>query len=339
MGLRVRKSIRIAPGVRATVSKSGVSYSAGTKYGRMTKTARGEITGTAKIPGSGISYSTRLSGRAGPPALGTRHASGAQPTPAPAPPKRPGWSRPAWEKKLYDVLHGDRPMAELTEIGASDRRARRLCAALEGFYAATQLDFVRTLALLGSLANERYDPQSERFAAKYLVGSTVSILFSDLGATTRAIDGDAILMMTAELYKARGKPDLAAYLLKETSPGSGGTVRLAEVENDRGNYRLAEILTQNLSAHDDEDAFGVLMCACAQRHLGHPKDAVNSANTVVHSPHGIMKEIKMRAHVERAHGLIDLRCFPAAFQDYEYVSDKEPATPDLTGLGRRLSQR
>ncbi len=52
-----------------------------------------------------------------------------------------------------------------------------------------------------------------------------------------------------------------------------------------------------------------------------------------------MKKIKMRAHVERAHGLIDLRCFPAAFQDYEYVSDQEPATPGLTELGRRLSQR
>jgi len=63
MGLRVRKTIKIAPGIRTTISKSGVSYSAGGKYGRVTKTARGRVVGTAKLPGSGVSYVQNLGGQ------------------------------------------------------------------------------------------------------------------------------------------------------------------------------------------------------------------------------------------------------------------------------------
>lgn len=61
MGLRIRQSFKLAPGVRITVSKSGVSYSAGVRGARITKTARGNVTSTVGIPGSGISYTTNLS--------------------------------------------------------------------------------------------------------------------------------------------------------------------------------------------------------------------------------------------------------------------------------------
>lgn len=42
---------------RVTFSKSGVSYSAGVKGLRVTKTASGAVRTTASIPGTGISYS------------------------------------------------------------------------------------------------------------------------------------------------------------------------------------------------------------------------------------------------------------------------------------------
>lgn len=57
MGLRFRKSINLGP-FRATVSKSGVSYSAGSKFGRVTKRADGKTQTTATIPGTGISHVT-----------------------------------------------------------------------------------------------------------------------------------------------------------------------------------------------------------------------------------------------------------------------------------------
>lgn len=76
MGFRVRKSFKVMPGVRLTVSKRGVSASAGVRGARITKTASGRLTGTVGIPGSGISHTSTL-GR------GSTHRR------APTPPLRP----------------------------------------------------------------------------------------------------------------------------------------------------------------------------------------------------------------------------------------------------------
>lgn len=53
MGLSFRKSKKIGP-FRVSVSKSGVSYSAGVKGFRVTKKANGDVQTTTSIPGTGI---------------------------------------------------------------------------------------------------------------------------------------------------------------------------------------------------------------------------------------------------------------------------------------------
>lgn len=58
MGLRFRKSIKIAPGVRVNVSTRGTSLSVG-KRGLTTNISRRGVRSTIGIPGSGISYTTR----------------------------------------------------------------------------------------------------------------------------------------------------------------------------------------------------------------------------------------------------------------------------------------
>ena len=73
MGLRFRKSVKFGP-FRASLSKSGISYSAGVKGMRITHKAGGGYRTTASIPGTGISYSKDLpEGAAG--------GSGTPPTP------------------------------------------------------------------------------------------------------------------------------------------------------------------------------------------------------------------------------------------------------------------
>jgi hypothetical protein len=57
MGLRYRKTFKAGP-FRATISKSGVSYSAGVKGARVTKLANGKVQKTVSIPGSGLSYTS-----------------------------------------------------------------------------------------------------------------------------------------------------------------------------------------------------------------------------------------------------------------------------------------
>ena len=60
MGFRFRKSIKLFPGLRLNLSKSGVSASVGVKGATVNISDRG-TRGTVGIPGSGISYSENLS--------------------------------------------------------------------------------------------------------------------------------------------------------------------------------------------------------------------------------------------------------------------------------------
>lgn len=62
MGFRFRKSFGAGP-FRVTLSKSGIGFSAGVKGARITKPAKGKARATVGIPGTGISYSTAVSGK------------------------------------------------------------------------------------------------------------------------------------------------------------------------------------------------------------------------------------------------------------------------------------
>ena len=58
MGLRYRKSAKIAPGVKLNLNKKSASVSIGTKGLRTTYSTTGKRTNTVGIPGTGLSYST-----------------------------------------------------------------------------------------------------------------------------------------------------------------------------------------------------------------------------------------------------------------------------------------
>lgn len=59
MGFRFRRSIKIAPGIRLNVSKSGLSASVGRPGATVNISNRG-TRATVGIPGTGISYSEKL---------------------------------------------------------------------------------------------------------------------------------------------------------------------------------------------------------------------------------------------------------------------------------------
>ncbi|MEU7580949.1 DUF4236 domain-containing protein [Streptomyces sp. NPDC041068] len=64
MGFSHRKSFKVAPGVRVTASKSGISYSAGTKGARVTKRADGRVQTSISVPGTGIRHTSSSKSRA-----------------------------------------------------------------------------------------------------------------------------------------------------------------------------------------------------------------------------------------------------------------------------------
>jgi len=61
MAIRFRKRIRIVPGVYINIGKKGISTSIGARGASVNIGKRG-VNGTVGIPGSGLSYTTKLSG-------------------------------------------------------------------------------------------------------------------------------------------------------------------------------------------------------------------------------------------------------------------------------------
>lgn len=55
MGLRFRKSVKIAPGVRLNISKKSVGISAGVKGYRKSINSNGRVTTSIGVPGTGVS--------------------------------------------------------------------------------------------------------------------------------------------------------------------------------------------------------------------------------------------------------------------------------------------
>ena len=62
MGFRLRKTIKLFPGVKLNLSKSGISTSIGVPGATINVSKRGTRS-TVGIPGTGISYSEKLSGQ------------------------------------------------------------------------------------------------------------------------------------------------------------------------------------------------------------------------------------------------------------------------------------
>lgn len=58
MGIRFRKSIKVAPGVKINLNKNSVSTTIGPKGAHYTVNSNGNKTATVGIPGTGVSYST-----------------------------------------------------------------------------------------------------------------------------------------------------------------------------------------------------------------------------------------------------------------------------------------
>lgn len=64
MALRFRRSIKIAPGLRVNLGKTGVSMSMGVRGATITAGSKG-VYGNVGMPGTGLSYRTKLSGASG----------------------------------------------------------------------------------------------------------------------------------------------------------------------------------------------------------------------------------------------------------------------------------
>jgi hypothetical protein len=111
MGFRMRKSMKIAPGVRLNVSKRGVGASVGAGAARYSAHSSGRRTVSARSGVPGVYYQKSAGGTRSKGSGSGARAAG-PPAPAPAAPKKPGLFAPKGEKELYKAVKSQDPLAE-----------------------------------------------------------------------------------------------------------------------------------------------------------------------------------------------------------------------------------
>lgn len=171
MGFKVRKSFKIAPGVRMTVTNKSLGLSAGVKGARVSANTSGRVSRTLSVPGTGISHTKSVSTR-GParrPAAAPQRAASPAPAPKPVAPPTPGMFAPKWEKELHRALVAKPDVNAPLGIAAAHEPARHIAALYETLRGSLPRDDLqRSLRLISWLYSTGYSPSKDEFLQKYL---------------------------------------------------------------------------------------------------------------------------------------------------------------------------
>jgi tetratricopeptide (TPR) repeat protein len=322
MGFRLSKSFKLAPGVRMTVSRSGVGYSVGTRGARVTRTARGRVVSAVGLPGTGFSYSTSVSrsrSTSGRPAV-------AQPKP-PAPPK-PGLFADKAEKELYKALIEKPDVARLSQIAAQHPAWMPLCATLEGLLAYQAKEVGRAEAALVAALQSGQDVASHPFVQKYVGGSTVTLEVADGVDVTMPLGREAVGLTLAELLQGTDRLSQAIEVVEQLEPTFSAALSLAELYSEAARHDEVIAMTNGLTNDTDAHAFLLVLRARAFRQTA-MFDAARETLKEALRRRTVDAEIRRRAYLERANTYLGQNRRAQARKDLERVMAEDANYPGL----------
>jgi tetratricopeptide (TPR) repeat protein len=290
VGFQMRKSMRVAPGIRLNFSKSGVGVSGGVKGYTVSRGPSGRVTRTASIPGSGIRHVSSSSARSG----GRRSA--APPPPAPRPAK-PGLLAPKAEKSLYKAIQ-DQNVAEMDRIAQEGGDFAIAAAALAGVLNLSSGNDERARALLGWVFQTGRDPATHPFIQKYV--SARFTLEVAAGATAElTLDRSGLGLALAELHQGAGDLDSAIAVTEQLEPTTFAALSLAELYSAAGRHQDVVELTDGIRNDDDTTALLCVFRGVAFREQGYFDAARESFKEALKSRKR-ERVIRHRAWLERA---------------------------------------
>lgn len=254
MGFRMRKSFKVAPGVRVNVSKSGVGASVGTRGARYSVHSSGRRTTSVGIPGTGVGWRSTASR-----SRSSSHARASdQRTQAPmsAPPK-PGWFAPKGEKALYKLINSGTYGGADAEKIARDHPDHWLPAAtIAGLrYVADGDTGDATVDLLRKVFENERRPEQDRFFMKYFGAIPAAMIGVAPGvAVELPFSRDLIGLALAEVLQAQDQIDEAIDVAERVTPTAHAAVSLAELYSEAGRHDDVIDLTNGVKNEDDTTA-------------------------------------------------------------------------------------
>ena len=266
MGFRARKSIKVAPGVRLNVSRSGIGVSAGVRGARHSVHSSGRRMTMIGDPIFGVGYVEQSGGgrRRG----SSRSRSARQPADSGGPveqPIKPGLFAPRGEKRLYKAARGDDAEA-MIRVG-DEFADHRIAAYSLGGYLISEKDPKRSAALLAEVLESGDDPAGHPFIAKYVRTRATLDIAPGIEAVL-PLNRDAVGLLLAELRQEAGDIEGAARAVEELEPTTYSAVSLAELYTQLGRHEDVIELTEGLQNQDDATALLLVYRAVAMRESG-----------------------------------------------------------------------
>jgi tetratricopeptide (TPR) repeat protein len=323
------KSVKLAPGVRMTFSKSGIGYSAGVKGYRVTKRADGRVTRRASLPGTGMSH-TRTVSRPGP------APQRRQSTVAPPAPRRltPGFFAPKGEKSLFRAMKSNN-VGAMEAVGREHPQLGLAAATLVGSHKLAGGDRVGANALLEWVLQTQRDPRADAFLQKYV---TIRIQIEVVPGILAELplDRSSIGLAVAELRQEVGDLDGAIEAAQYADLTTLAALSQSEIYAETGRYAPIVKLTERVRNEDDATAMLCVFRGIALREQGHFqaareifKEALKSKKRqpVVRHRALLERARTYEAQGKRAMARKDLERILAEDSSYEAVSE---ALADLT---------
>jgi len=344
VGFRIRKTFTVLPGVRLTVSKSGIGYSVGVRGARLTRTARGHIIGTVGIPGTGVSYQKTLRGST----KGGRKTGGRKAVAAPAAdahadevvpavsPPQPALFASRAEKKLYRALISDPDPAAFAEIGAAYPEWAPLCATLDGLLAYREQDFEYAENALATAFESGRDAARHPFIRRYASQAVVQLELAPGVEVTLPIGREAVGLTLAELYQYSDRLALAIETVEQLDPTFSAAVSLAELYSEAGYHDEVVDMTNGLTPESDAHALLMVLRGRALRELEYGEAAREVLKQVV-GKRTVDVEIRHRALLERANTYLVERKLAYARKDLERILAEDATYPGLAEALKELN--
>jgi tetratricopeptide (TPR) repeat protein len=332
MGFRVRKSIKIAPGVRLNVSNKSIGMSAGVRGARVSVNGRGRVTNTVGIPGTGISYSKSSTAGRGKASAKSRPAP-QQPPKMVKPPKpkkvKPSLTSPAWEKQLFKQLEGTPDVAAIYAVGQANPQAAPTATMVEVLRGAVpNKDAERTRALLGWLFDVGYDPAADAFLNKYVETSDLTVPIATGIIAQMPWGRQSMGLLLAELEQEAGNQGRAIDVVEQLEPTTVAAVSLAELYSEEERWADVVDLTNGLTNEDESATFLLIQRGTALREQGYfeaAREALKEALRIRSRP----AELRHLALVARGHTYLAEGKKALARKDYERVLAEDAGYPGL----------
>lgn len=303
MGFRMRKTIRLMPGVRLNLSKTGIGYSVGVKGYRMTHRADGRLQRTASLPGTGLSHvTTSGSSRRPSPRPSTPRRSPAPATRAAARAAKPGFFAPKGEKDLYQAMQGS-DLAAFEAVAHEHPELAVAARSISAWRALVAGDAARARELLTWVFATGNDPRADAFIGTY-VHNRIALRIVEGMRAELELDRAGIGLALAELLQAGGDLPAAVLVVEQLEPTTLTALSLAELYSDLGRHADVVDLTNEVTNVDDPTSLLCTFRGVALREQGH-LDAARACFTEALKSKKRSGVILHRALLERA------RCYEA----------------------------